>query len=269
VLPAEEWALIVPAIAEALEFSFLGPASPKDQLFNHLAREVKQSALLVLDNFEHLLAQSPAAADLVAEILQRFAGINILSTSRERLNLHGECIYELHGLPTPLPGDVDSLKDYSAAVLFVQCARRIDVEFELAKEDKPALVRICQLVEGIPLALELAAVWVGMLSCREIAQEIESNTDFLITSMRDIPERHRSLRATFEHSWRLLSEAERDALCRLSVFHGWFDCLAAEIVAGASLPLLSSLVSKLLIRRTQDGRYDLHEVIRQYALAPQ
>lgn len=258
--------LIVPAIAETLEFLFSGPADPKEQLFNYFAYEMKQAALLILDNFEHLLAQS-FATDLVAEILQRFSNIKILCTSRERLNLRGEWIYELHGLPIPPSGYVDKLEDYSAAVLFVQCARRLDAEFELTEADKPALVRICHLVEGIPLAIELAAAWVGMLSCREIAQEIETSIDFLTTSTRDIPERHRSLRATFDHSWRLLSDAERDALSRLSVFHGGFDRAAAEWVAGASLPLLSSLVSKSLIGRTKDGRYDLHEVIRQYALA--
>lgn len=258
--------LIVPAIAEALEFSFSGPSNPKLQLFDYLAHEVKQAALLILDNFEHLLAH-PYTTDLVTEILQRFSNIKILSTSRERLNLHGEWIYELHGLPIPPSGFVDQLEDFSAAMLFVQSARRLEAKFELAEADKPALVRICQLVEGIPLAIELAAAWVGVLSCKEIANEIESSIDFLTTSTRDIPERHRSLRATFDHSWRLLSAAEREALSRLSVFHGGFDRRAAEQVAGASLPLLSALVSKSLVRRTQDERYDLHEVIRQYALA--
>lgn len=258
--------LIVPAIAEALEFSFSGPSNPKLQLFDYLAHEVKQAALLILDNFEHLLAH-PYTTDLVTEILQRFSNIKILSTSRERLNLHGEWIYELHGLPIPPSGFVDQLEDFSAAVLFVQSARRLEAMFELTEADKPALVRICQLVEGIPLAIELAAAWVGVLSCKEIANEIESSIDFLTTSTRDIPERHRSLRATFDHSWRLLSAAEREAFSRLSVFHGGFDRRAAEQVAGASLPLLSALVSKSLVRRTQDERYDLHEVIRQYALA--
>ncbi|MFZ5807642.1 MAG: tetratricopeptide repeat protein [Chloroflexota bacterium] len=259
--------LIVPAIAEALEFSFSGPVDPKEQLFNYLAQGAKHPTLLVLDNLEHLLTESSMAAELVVEILQWFAHVKILGTSRERLNLHGEWTYELHGLAVPPSEFVEKLEDYSAVELFLQRARQINAEFELTEAERPALVRICRLVEGIPLALELAAAWVGMLSCREIAQEIEASIDFLTTSMRDIPERHRSLRATFDHSWRLLSGAERGALSCLSVFHGGFDRVAAERVAGASLPLLSSLVSKSLVRRTQDGRYDLHEVIRQYALS--
>lgn len=257
---------IVPAIAEAFEFSFSGPVDPQEQLFNHISHERKQSTLLVLDNLEHLLAQSSAAAQLVAEILKRFPNIKVLCTSRERLNLHGEWTYELHGLPIPPYEFLDKLEDYSAAELFLQRARQIHAEFELTEADKTALARICHLVEGIPLALELAAAWVGVLSCREIAQEIERNIDFLITTMRDIPERHRSLKATFDHSWRLLSDKERYTLSRLSVFHGGFDRLAAEKIAGATLPLLALLVSKSLVRRTEDGRYDLHEVIRQYAL---
>lgn len=258
---------IVPAIAEALEFSFSGPTDPKEQLFIHFTREIKTSALLVLDNLEHLLAQTSIATDLVAEILQRFPNIKILCTSRERLNLHGEWTYELHGLPIPPLEFVEKLEDYSAAVLFIQSAQRMDAGFELTETDKPALVQICHLVEGIPLAIELAAAWVSMLSCPEIAHEIESNIDFLTTSMRDVPERHRSLKATFDHSWQLLSNAERDALSRLSVFHGGYNRTAAERVAGAALPLLSALVSECLMRRTEKGRYDLHEVIRQYALA--
>ncbi len=258
--------LIVQVIAETLEFTFSGPANPKTQLFDYLEREMKQDALLLLDNFEHLLTQSHAV-DLVAEILQRFSQIKILCTSRERLNLHGEWIYELHGLPIPPSGFVDSLEDYSAAVLFIQSARRINAAFEAPETEEPALVRICQLVEGIPLAIELAAAWVGVLSCSEIAQEIEASIDFLTASSRDLPERHRSLRATFDHSWRLLPDAEQDVLCRLAVFYGGFDRNASDRVAGASLPLLSALVSKSLVRRAQDGRFDLHEVIRQYALA--
>lgn len=265
--PINSAELIAPAIAEVLHFSFSGPADPKEQLFNHLRREVKQAALLVLDNFEHLLAQPPAAVDFVVEILQRFANIKILCTSRQRLNLHGEWTYELHGLPIPPLEYIDNLEDYSAAQLFIQCARRTDAEFELTQADRPALVQICRMLEGIPLAIELAAAWVAMLSCREIAREIEASIDFLIASMRDLPERHRSLKATFDHSWNLLSEAEQGALSRLSIFQGGFDRTAAEQVAGASLMLLSSLASKSLVRRTQDGRYNLHEVIRQYAQA--
>jgi tetratricopeptide (TPR) repeat protein len=202
---------------------------------------------------------------LVAEILQRFANIKILCTSRERLNLQGEWMFDLRGLPVPPLEHLDKMEEYSAPALFVNAARRINPKFKLTGADKPALFRICQLLEGIPLALELAAAWTGMLTCAEIAREIESNMDFLATSMRNIPERHRSLRASFDHSWRLISDAERETLSRLSIFQGGFDRRAAEKVAGANLSQLSSLVSKSLVRRAESGRYSLHEVIRLYA----
>ncbi|NWG08015.1 MAG: tetratricopeptide repeat protein [Chloroflexi bacterium] len=258
---------IVPAIAEALEFSFSGPADLKEQLIGHMSSTMKQSALLVLDNLEHLIAQSAEAVELVSEFLERIPSLKILATSRERLNLHGEWMYELHGLPVPPIEFADKLDEYSAAVLFMQRARHIQPDFEIDEAERLEVARICRLVEGVPLAIELAAAWVGMLTCAEIAREIEANVDFLATSMRDLPERHRSLRASFDHSWKLLSTAERDTLSRLSIFHGGFDRHAAEKVAGASLPLLASLVSKSLVKRTEAGHYSLHEAIRQFAFA--
>jgi predicted ATPase/transcriptional regulator with XRE-family HTH domain len=258
---------IIPAMAEALGFSFSGPQDPKEQLIGSLLGQMNRSVLLVLDNFEHLLGPSAGAVNIVSELLQRLPHLRILATSRQRLNLHGEWMYELHGLPVPPTEHVGRLDEYSAAVLFVQNARRVKIDFEVDEEAETGLVRICQLLEGIPLAIELAAAWAGLLSCTEIADEIESNIDFLQTTMRDMPERHRSLRASFDHSWRYLSGEEQMALCCLAVFRGGFDRLAANRVTGAALPLLASLVSKSLVRRGDDGRYDLHEVIRQLALS--
>ena len=263
---------IVPGIAEAIGFAFSGTSDPKEQLLNYIAMQIKQPLLLVLDNLEHLLVQSSSEekngiVGLVSEFLQRLPNVRILTTSRERLNLQGEWMYELHGLAIPPQEFAGSLDDYSATTLFIQSARRAKADFTVTEKERPALIEICQLLGGVPLAIELAAAWLGMLSCQEIAQEINSNIDFLTTSMRDIPERHRSLRATFEHSWKLLSTEERKVLCRLSVFHGGFDRNAAEKISGATLPLLASLVSKSLVRRAGDGRYDLHEVIRQYAMS--
>jgi len=261
---------IVPAVAEVFGFIFSGPSDPKEQLINFIAVQLTQPTLLVLDNLEHLLVQSIAegkqgVGGLVSEFLQRLPEIKILATSRERLNLQGEWTYELHGLATPPQEFSGGLDDYSAVALFVQSAVRAKADFEMTEIEQPAVIRICQLLDGTPLAIELAAAWVELLSCQEIAQEIDSNIDFLTTNMRDIPERHRSLRASFDHSWKLLSDHERNVLSHLSIFRSGFDRNAAEQIAGASLPILASLVSKSLVRRAEKGRYDLHEVIRQYA----
>jgi tetratricopeptide (TPR) repeat protein len=117
----------------------------------------------------------------------------------------------------------------------------------------------------MPLGIELAASWVSTLSCAEIADEIEGNIDFLATSVRDVPERHRSLRATIDQSWRLLTEEQRAAFARLSVFRGGFSRDGAQAVTGAGLRVLSELVAKSLVRRPDFGRFELHEVLRQYA----
>jgi predicted ATPase/transcriptional regulator with XRE-family HTH domain len=261
---------IVPAVADVFGFVFSGPSDPKEQLINYIAVHLNQPMLLVLDNLEHLLVHSfsdkkQGVVELISEFLQRLPNLRILATSRERLNLQGEWTYELHGLAVPPLEFSGKLEAYGAAALFMQNAMRTKADFELTDTQQPALIQICQLLDGTPLAIELAAAWVGMLSCQEIAQEIRSNIGFLTSSMRDIPERHRSLRATFDHSWKLLTVHERQALSCLSVFRGGFNRTAAEKVVGATLPLLASLVSKSLVQRTENGRYDLHEVIRQYA----
>jgi predicted ATPase/DNA-binding XRE family transcriptional regulator/Tfp pilus assembly protein PilF len=267
--PVKSAEAIIPVMADALQFVFSGPTDPKEQFIHYIGTQVRGTVLFVLDNLEHLLPQpaSPQGVGivgLISEFLGRLPNVKILVTSRERLNLQGEWTYELHGLAVP-PSDYDGgLENYSAADLFVQSARRAKVDFEVAAEEKLAVIEICRLLDGIPLAIELAAAWVGLLTCQEIAQEIRTNIDFLTTSMLDMPERHRSIRASFDHSWKLLSGEEQDVMRKLAVFNGGFDRKAAERITGASLSLLASLVSKSLVHRTESGRYDLHQVIRQY-----
>ncbi|MGH3053604.1 MAG: ATP-binding protein, partial [Gaiellaceae bacterium] len=154
----------------------------------------------------------------------------------------------------------------SAAVrLFVDRARQVDRGYALTDSERPHVERVCRLVNGMPLGIELAAAWAATLPCSEIADEIERNLGFLETSMHDVPERHRSLRAAFDQSWRLLSIDERRVFSRLSVFRGTFARDAAAAVAGAGLAELHSLVSKSLVRRTGVASFELHELLRQYA----
>jgi tetratricopeptide (TPR) repeat protein len=171
----------------------------------------------------------------------------------------------VEGLAVPSEGQVEGVESYSAVALFIQRARQARVDFELSVEDCPEVVRICRLVEGMPLAIELAAAWVGMLTCAEIADEIERGLDILATRLRDVPERQRSLRAIFEHSWQLLSEEEQRAVRRLAVFQGGFSRRAAEVVTGAGLEMLRSLTSKSYLSANQEARYGMHELLRQFA----
>jgi predicted ATPase/transcriptional regulator with XRE-family HTH domain len=257
---------IIPAIADAIGFTFYGPMEPQVQLLSYLR---EKQVLLVLDNFEHLLApaQEGLSGQLFHDLLHQAPAIKLLVTSRERLNLQGEWVFEVQGLPVPPPGQKDNWESYSAVALFLRSARRTQLDFEVKAGEWPFIMRICQLLEGMPLGIELAASWVRLLSCQEIAQQIEHDLDFLATSLRDAPERHRSLRAAFDHSWKLLLAEEQRVMEQLSVFQGGFRREAAEQVAGASLLLLSALADKSLLRRAGNGRYDLHELMRQYAQA--
>jgi predicted ATPase/transcriptional regulator with XRE-family HTH domain/Tfp pilus assembly protein PilF len=263
---------IAPAIADGLRLRFSGPTDPAAQLVRYLR---DRSVLLVLDNFEHLLD----GANLVSDILQAAPRVKLLITSRERLDLHGEWVFELHGLPVPAvdaaidlaqsPGEAQS----SAVALFMDSARRARTGFALQATEWPLVARICRLLAGVPLAIELAAAWVRVLGCAEIAAEIERtlagdrNLEFLATSRRDVPERHRSMRAVIDHSWKLLSAGEQQVLAQLAVFRGGFTREAAERVAGAPLAQLLALVDKSLVQRAATARYDLHELVRQYAAA--
>jgi predicted ATPase/Tfp pilus assembly protein PilF len=191
--------------------------------------------------------------------------MKLLVTSRERVNLLSEWVFEIHGLPVPPNDQTEQFEEYSSVALFLQSARRVRTGFLIRGDERGWVLNICQAMEGMPLGIELSAAWVGLLSCKEIAKEIEHNIDFLSVSMRDLPERHRSIRAVFDHSWKMLTVDEQQVMCQLSVFQGGFQRQAAEQVAGASLSILSSLVNRTLLRRAAPGRYDIHELVRQYS----
>ncbi|GAB4435826.1 MAG: hypothetical protein Fur0044_33000 [Anaerolineae bacterium] len=282
---------LVAHIAAVLNFSPGGPLEPKAQLLNYLRTK---ELLLILDNFEHLLSSPEGGmkggADWIADLLATAPRLKIVTTSRERLNLQEEWVLEVSGLEVPeeewkiggledweLDSEIEAVSQpsnlptfqpstpYSAITLFLQQARRVQPDFTLSPANQAEVIRLCRLLQGIPLGLELAATWLPVLSCAEIVTEIERDLDFLATSVRNVPDRHRSMRAVFESSWHLLSEPERNVLKRLSVFQGGFGREAALQVAGASLPLLLGLLNKSLLRRDAAGRYDMHELIRQYA----
>lgn len=250
-------------IAGALDVRVSGSADPAAELVEQLAsREV----LLVLDNFEHLLE----GAALLGEILQHAPRVKMLVTSREPLDLYGEWLHPVRGMTFPSNGHETSYESYDAVQMFVETAQRIDPDFSL-DINAADVGRICQLVEGNPLGIELAAAQLRVLSCHEIAEHITSDFGVLTASLRNVPERHRSMRAVFDHSWSLLTNEQQAVLARLSVFRGGFSLDAAEQVAGADLGTLSALIDKSLIRtqsaasHDMSDRYDLHELLRQYS----
>jgi predicted ATPase len=237
---------IAPAIAKALNQPLSGPDPAEHQLYRLLHTK---EMLLVLDNFEQLVSGASLLSDLLAEA----PGLTLIVTSRERLNLAEEWLYPVSGF---------SLKQ--AVFLFEQAAQRVHPQFDLAGQ-QAAIADICRLVDGLPLAVELAASWTRLMPCQQIVAHIQQDLDFLSAGPRNAPERHRSLRALFDHSWQLLSPLEQDALARLAVFRGGFAPEEAAAIAGATWPVLLGLVDKSLVTALANGRFDLHELTQQYA----
>ncbi len=248
--------LLVPSIAQTLGITFYGAMPPEHQLYDRLH---DKSLLLLLDNFEHLLDK----ASFVSELLTNAPKVKIIVTSRETLNLREEWLFPLQGMQTPLSIYSDNLEEYEAVQLFQYHALRMQPNFSL-DSNLDAVIRICQIADGLPLALELAAAWLKGLSAEQIAVQMQHDLDFLTTTVRNIEGRHRSMRLTFDQSWKLLSIAEQSAFAKLSVFCGGFDQQASEFVAGADLPTLLALVEKSLIHTTNATRFNIHELLRQY-----
>lgn len=226
-----------------------GDAADEAQLGRLLS---DKEMLLVFDNAEHLV---DACAAVLSAILKHAPDVKCIVTSRERLNLRTEWTLALDGLPS---NDATS----ASARLFQHTASRASGR-EIAIQ--PALVRVCQRLQGLPLALELAAPWARVMEIEQIERELAHGLDLLSTTMRDVDERHRSLRAVFDHSWRLLPAREASALAALSVFRGGFTSDAAHCIAGATPAILSHLLDQSWLQHPAEGRFDLHELARKYA----
>jgi len=221
-----------------------------------------QDVLLVFDNFEHLLDE----AVLVRDILTVGSHVKVLVTSREKLNLECETLYHLKGLEAPPADSQNNLDGFDAVRLFIQKTKQARPGFSLNIENAPAILRICHLVDGLPLGILLAAAWVEYFSPDEIVEQLCCNLDFLTHETRDGSSRHASIRAVFDSSYRRLDEHQKAVFRKLTVFRGGFDLIAAEAVVGGDLRTLISLVDKSLLWRNPDtGRYDMHELLRQYA----
>ena len=248
---------VADAIGSALKVPFHNNMDFQQQLLDFLR---EKSMLLVIDNCEHLLESMSFLSDIVSHAPY----ITVLATSRERLRLSGETIVQLGGLEFPKDPSPDAMS-YSALRLFMETAKRSYAAFEPDKDNVEHILRICQLVDGLPLGIELAAGWATLLSAEEIAIEINNDMDFLATEHGDVPPRLRSARAIFDYSWNRLASHEREVFMKLSIFKGGMTRQAAQAVTDASLTTLSRLVDKSLLWRRPDHRYEIHELLRQYA----
>jgi predicted ATPase len=254
---------IVPTVADAIGFTFRAArgqaaVAPRQQLLDYLRQK---NTLLLFDNYEHLLE----GVDLVSDVLREAPEVRVLATSRASLNVQEEHLFHIAGMAFPDWETPEDALEYSAVKLFMQSARRVRPGFALQADDLRYISRICRLVQGMPLGILLAAAWVEMLTPGEIAAEVNQGLDFLATDLRNVPERQRSMRAVFDYSWSLLPEREQAVMEALSVFRGGFTRGAAQEVTGASLRALMALVNRSLLHRAPTGRYEVHELLRQYA----
>jgi predicted ATPase len=255
--------MIPQAIGAALSFSFRSEGEPWGQLLDYLRRK---QVLLVMDNCEHLVA----GMGMLVELLHSAPDLKILATSRIRLNVLDENLLPLSGMAYPedlvQESQTTALACYSAVQLFLEGAGRVKPEFEPNERDLHQIGTICRLVGGMPLAVLLSASWSGLLNPTEIAAQIRQDSlDFLETEWGDVPERHRSMRHVFEHSWNLLSAAQQEILAGLSVFPGSFNFPAAQSVTGLDLKALRGLVNRSVVETSSTERFELHPLMRQYA----
>lgn len=257
--------LVAPALLHALG----APANSEADTGARLAAYLRPlRLLLLLDNFEHLLA----AGALLVDLLHAAPGVKLLATSRARLNLAGEWLIPLEGMEAPpeSPSKEEArfeqldLEAWDATRLFGACVARVRPGWAPTHDEAMTVARICRLLDGNPLGIELAAAWVRSLEVGEIANEMERSLAFLSTPLRDVAPRHRSMAAVFDHSWGMLEEKERAILRRLSIFRGGWTREAACGVAGAELADLAGLVDRSWVQVTGRGRYGMHEAVRQY-----
>lgn len=254
---------VAPTIAETIGLQLRAGDDPVTRLADYLRG---RSVLLILDSFEHVVH----ALDIVLHLLNEAPALHVVLTSRIRTHAQSEVMFVVEGLDVPdAETELDPDQPGDALALFAAGARRNQPSFTLTTSNIEDVRRICGWVDGLPLAVLLAASWVPLLSPNEIAdrlgREYADGADFLRAEWQDVPLRQRSLRAVFDHAWRLLTIREKAVFEALSVFRGGFTQAAAREVAGATLWELRGLVSKSFVNTHREGRYEIHELMRQYA----
>ena len=249
--------LVLPAIAKIVGVDETAGQS----LFAYLAHK---QVLLVLDSLEQVMHAAP----LLAQILSEAHGVKLLATSREVIQVAAEHVYPVSPLRVPDPRHLPeplALSQYEAPALFVNRARAVQPRFQVTTDNAPAIAEICVRLDGLPLALELAAARIALLSPDGMLTRLDQRLTLLTSRRRDVPERQQTLRATLAWSFDLLDDEERTLFARLGVFAGGSTLTAAEAVCDANLETIGSLIDKSLIRRDRE-RFVMLETIREYAL---
>ncbi len=248
---------LLSTIAQVLGGRLSSSANAEAELFGALE---KMDVLLILDNVEQLAA----TPDFLAAAVEKTQKPKIVLTSRISMNLKAEWLYDVQGLHYPKSLDDDVLS-FDAVKLFLDSSSKANPDLVLEDKDHSTLAQITQKVEGLPLALELASRWHRLLSFEQILIELETGFEVLSTEQSDIPQRQRSIAYVFEQTWQNLSATEQAVLAGLSVSQGGFNLEAAKSITGAHLGILLSLLNQGLIRKQAHERFDMHELLKQYA----
>jgi transcriptional regulator with XRE-family HTH domain len=251
---------VMPVIAQALGVTETEPDSLSKNLHTHFNPE---RTLLLLDTFEHLLI----AALSVAQLLEGSTGLKVLTTSRTPLRLEGEHEYIVHPLLFPdahASPHYEDFSTYGAVRMFIERAQEVKADFSLNSDNAKVIAEICEQLDGLPLALELAAAWLRVMTPEHLLTELQQDLHLLTSPCQSLPERQRSLAATLAYSWRLLLPKEQAGLANLSVFQGGFTEAAAIAVAGTSIGILASLVGQSLLEFDSHGRYGFHRLIHRF-----
>ncbi len=251
------------SVVEALGLPWEGNDAERSLLGGLKDRDL----LLLLDNFEGVLEAAPTFGRLLTEA----SALTLVVTSREPLKLHGEWLLDIGGLEAPpappeaAAPETQGVREFDAVRLYLQQAARVMPGLNFGAADLATVGQICRKLDGLPLAIELAASWTPLLSAEEVLVEVDRDPGILVSHRRDVPQRHRSLWRVFDHTWERLEPEERAALMSLSVFPAGFGLAAARAVTGSELPTLLRLMDHKLVRRTGEGRFELHQLVKQYA----
>jgi predicted ATPase len=259
--PIAQPELVVEAVARALG----APETGGQAMLESLTSAVRDAdLLLVADNFEHVLDAAPS----VAELLAAGPGVKVLATSRSPLRIVAEHEYPIFPLELPSATetpDPAALVQNEAVALFVARTRAVRPDFEVTRENAAAVAAICAAVEGLPLALELAAARMKLLAPESLLERLSDRLDTLTARARDVPERQRTLRATIDWSYDLVGSEERRLFAELSVFPGDFSIEAVEAICRVAVGTLEVLVDSSLVQPAGDGRLRMLEIVRQRA----
>ena len=255
---------LIRAIAQTAGVSLKGQQPPREQLLTALH---KREQLWILDNFEQLTDKRDAI-DVIATLLKEATGVKLLVTSRAQLDLYEEHVFDVEGLTLPDEDDVqavDASTQPDAVTLFLTVAQRRQRHIDMTDADLAIIARLCRLVEGSPLAIELAAGLLRGTTLAEIYARVTDSLSTLRTTLHNVPDRQRSMRAVFDYSWGLLLAESQTQLAALAIFPGDFAPEAAAAVAGADADALDQLVRRSLVESVGEGRFQLHSLLREFS----